>query len=194
MTKLTDTQLVILSSASQREDGLAEIPSRLAGAARSRAVAPLLRQGFLKEIQARRDAPVWRRDEAEGSFALRLTRAGREAIGVADGEADMLGKPAPAAANAPRGDQRKQSSARSGSPGSPRDGTKIAGVIVLLQRRNGAALDDVVEATGWLPHTARAAITGLRKRGYVVETERGKNRRTSYRITGSPAVEPKASA
>ena len=35
-----------------------------------------------------------------------------------------------------------------------------------MQRKTGATLDDLVEATGWLPHTTRAALTGLRKKGY----------------------------
>jgi hypothetical protein len=47
----------------------------------------------------------------------------------------------------------------------PRDGTRIARVIGLLQRDDGATLDEVVAATGWQPHTKRAAFTGLRKRG-----------------------------
>ena len=51
----------------------------------------------------------------------------------------------------------------------PRDGTKIAKVIGLLQRDDGATLDEVIAATGWLPHTSRAAFTGLRKRGYAIE-------------------------
>jgi hypothetical protein len=42
----------------------------------------------------------------------------------------------------------------------PRQGTKIAGVIALLQRDQGAKLDELIAATGWLPHTARAALTG----------------------------------
>ena len=50
----------------------------------------------------------------------------------------------------------------------PRQGTKIARVIELLQRDQGAKLDELIAATGWLPHTARAALTGLRHRGYDV--------------------------
>jgi Protein of unknown function (DUF3489) len=51
----------------------------------------------------------------------------------------------------------------------PREGTKIANVIELLQRDEGATLDEVIATTGWLPHTSRAAPTGLRKRGYGIE-------------------------
>jgi DNA-binding IclR family transcriptional regulator len=44
----------------------------------------------------------------------------------------------------------------------------MARVIALLQRDQGATLADLIAATDWLPHTSRAALTGLRKRGYVV--------------------------
>ena len=71
----------------------------------------------------------------------------------------------------------------------PRHGTKIARVIELLQRDQGAKLGELVEATGWLPHTARAASTGLRHRGYDVRLERGENGRASiYRVLATPAV------
>jgi len=69
-------------------------------------------------------------------------------------------------------------------PTSPRGGTKIAQVIALLQRGDGATLDELVTVTGWLPHTTRAALTGLRKRGYAVGIDRAdKTRGSVYRIT-----------
>lgn len=48
----------------------------------------------------------------------------------------------------------------------PREGTKQALVVGLLSREQGATLDELVAATGWLPHTTRAALTDLRRRGY----------------------------
>lgn len=51
---------------------------------------------------------------------------------------------------------------------SPAAVSKIAQVIALLERDGGATLADLIESTGWLPHTTRAALTGLRKRGYVI--------------------------
>ena len=50
--------------------------------------------------------------------------------------------------------------------------TKIARVIALLERTGGATVADLIESTGWLPHTTRAALTGLRKKGYVIVKER----------------------
>ena len=46
--------------------------------------------------------------------------------------------------------------------------SKIATVIALLEREQGATLAEMVEATGWLPHTTRAAPTGLKKKGHVI--------------------------
>jgi hypothetical protein len=40
----------------------------------------------------------------------------------------------------------------------------------------------MVGATGWLPHTTRAALTGLRNRGYSVERIRHETKGSLYRI------------
>ena len=71
----------------------------------------------------------------------------------------------------------------------PRQDTKIARVIELLQRNQGARLDELISATGWLPHTARAALTGVRHRGYDVRLERRETGRTSvYRVVATLAA------
>jgi hypothetical protein len=50
--------------------------------------------------------------------------------------------------------------------------TKSVTILTLLQRKRGATLAEMVEATGWQPHTTRAMLTGLRKKGHSIE--RGK--------------------
>ena len=50
----------------------------------------------------------------------------------------------------------------------PRPESKIAMVTRLLERAEGASLDEIVASTGWLPHTTRAALTGLKKKGRVI--------------------------
>ena len=50
----------------------------------------------------------------------------------------------------------------------PKRTTKQDQVLELLRREGGAPLGAITEATGWLPHTARAALTGLRKKGHEV--------------------------
>ena len=69
----------------------------------------------------------------------------------------------------------------------PRDRSKLAQVIELLGRADGATIVDLTPATGWLPHTTRAALTGLRKRRYAVIRERIGAGDSIYRISDDPA-------
>jgi hypothetical protein len=50
--------------------------------------------------------------------------------------------------------------------------TKSAIVIGLLTRNEGATLEAMVAATGWLPHTTRAALTSLKKKGITISSEK----------------------
>src|SRR5258708_11290833 len=81
--KLTDTQLVLLSAASQRGDRALERPSNLTGGAAGKVVAKLLTEGIVEEIQSRGSLPMWCRDEA-GPRTLRITKRGLQAIRVED--------------------------------------------------------------------------------------------------------------
>lgn len=54
----------------------------------------------------------------------------------------------------------------------PRAGSKLAIVLGLLETPEGASLTRLIEVTGWLPHTTRAALAGLRKRGFTVSREK----------------------
>ena len=51
----------------------------------------------------------------------------------------------------------------------PREHSKAHRLLGLLGTGTGASLDDMIEATGWQGHTVRAAMTGLRKRGYAIQ-------------------------
>jgi len=57
----------------------------------------------------------------------------------------------------------------------------------MLSANGGATLDALIKATGWLPHTTRAALTGLRKRGYSIERSRKPGEVSLYRIAPPPA-------
>lgn len=50
--------------------------------------------------------------------------------------------------------------------------SKIARVLSLLRRDNGVTLTELTEATGWLPHSTRAVLTGLRKKGHLIYREK----------------------
>jgi len=66
----------------------------------------------------------------------------------------------------------------------PKPESKSAQVIKLLKRKQGATLDELVAATGWLPHTSRAALTGLKKKGHTIARDQ-REEKTCYRITES---------
>jgi hypothetical protein len=70
---------------------------------------------------------------------------------------------------------------------SPRPESKIALLIRLLERAEGASLDEMVAATGWLPHTTRAALTGLKKKGHVISKTKVDDV-TRYSIIKVPAA------
>jgi hypothetical protein len=61
-------------------------------------------------------------------------------------------------------------------------GTKQALVLELLHRKEGASLAELVTATGWLPHTTRAALTRLRQSGHELQKEKRETGETAYRI------------
>lgn len=63
-----------------------------------------------------------------------------------------------------------------------RPGTKQALIAVLLQREQGATLEELIAATGWLPHTTRAALTGLRRRGFALDKSSRENGKTAWHI------------
>lgn len=56
-------------------------------------------------------------------------------------------------------------------------------VLGMLQRSEGATIAQLVAATGWLPHTTRAALTGLKKKGHVVTSEKLEGDGRVYRVT-----------
>ena len=84
----------------------------------------------------------------------------------------------------------QHSSTAPAQPHAPRDGTKQALVVGLLSRQGGASLNDLASATGWLPHTTRAALTGLRKRGFAIQRTAGEGGTSLYQ--SEAAEKPKA--
>ena len=85
MARLTDTQRVILSAASQREDRGAGLPANVQGKAAGKIVDKPIRAGLLEEVGASGSLPVWRRDDDNGAIALRITSAGFATIDSANG-------------------------------------------------------------------------------------------------------------
>jgi uncharacterized protein DUF3489 len=184
--KLTDAQLVMMSAAAQRKDRCLSAPATIKGAALSKVGAKLAKLGLAREIEAKPGAPIWRRDDAGQGYALKLTAAGLKAIAVDEGSPDAI-EPG----EAPQPESKDRASPDEGGlparVAGPRDGSKLALVIELLRRADGATIIDLTQATGWLPHTTRAALTGLRKRGYAVIRERIGAGDSVYRISDASA-------
>src|SRR5207302_2417243 len=64
----------------------------------------------------------------------------------------------------------------------PPASTKRANLIAMLERAEGASVAEIGQRLGWLPHTVRAAITGLRKAGREVTRSKDADDRSVYRL------------
>jgi hypothetical protein len=88
--KLTDAQLVMLSTAGQRGDLCLTAPDKMKGAILAKVSEELVKLGLVREVRAKSGAPIWRRDNAGQSYALKLTAAGLKAIAVDDGSEEAI--------------------------------------------------------------------------------------------------------
>jgi hypothetical protein len=190
MTKLTDTQRIILSAASQRTDRLAlPLPKSLKGGAVIKVIGPLLDKGLLDEVDANRKLgdPVWRETGDGHGVTLIITDAGLVAIGV------ELDGPPQAVTHGAEASEAAQAPAEASSPPAPaaaprerktREGTKQALVIEMLRRPEGATIAEIAEASGWLHHTIRGMIAGALKKklGMAIESSKDDERGRIYRL------------
>ena len=176
MTKLSDTQSVILSAAAQRTDRFAlPLPKSLKGGAAHKVVSALVAKGLLKEVKANRklNDPVWRETDDGRLVTLVITDAGLAAVGIEPDESKEPASEAPASPQPAAPKERK-----------PREGTKQQQMIDLLRRPKGATLAEIVEATGWQQHTVRGAMAGALKKklGLTITSEKDEARGRVYRI------------
>jgi Protein of unknown function (DUF3489) len=166
MSKLSQTQTLILSRASQQGDRIAlPLPDRLRGGAANKVVGALVAKGFLEEVDAdlRNGDPLWRKTGDGHGTTLVITEAGLEAVGV---KSDMP-KPDP-------------------EPTKPktRAGTKQARLIEMLEAPDGATISEIVTALDWRPHSVRGVISGVLKKrlGLTITSEKTEPRGRVYRI------------
>jgi hypothetical protein len=168
--------------AAQREDGAATSPEITTVKAAQKLAATFVERALVREIRAKPGMPVWRRNEEGRSQALIITKLGRMAIKVEDDrepEDTELGDEASASTGKAASAEAERSA--------PRQGSKLSTMIDLLGRKKGAGIEELALATGWLPHTTRAALTGLRKRGYAIERSRSEQGGSVYRIVTGAA-------
>ena len=132
----------------------------LKAAAAQKVATKLLKAGLAREIKAKTGMEAWRRDDETGqAYSLKLTDAGLKAIA-----ADERGSQSIPSTAVPQNTNEDSSKAKTAAnmaaapsataaptATAPRQGTKIARVIELLQRDQGAKLEELIAATGWLP-------------------------------------------
>jgi hypothetical protein len=149
MSRLSDSQLVVLTAACQRPDRCVfPVAAKLKGNAAGNVLKSLLKKDLIKEVRAKRDDTVWRHDEQHGRMTLVATKAAFAALGIdprdagEDAEADAT-EPAPAKVEA-KPDARLKTP-KSKEPKAPRKDSKQAQLIAMLRRTKGATIDEIVE-------------------------------------------------
>ena len=173
MTKLSDSQRIILSAASQRTDRIAlPLPKSLKGGAAHKVVNALIEKGLIKEIKANRklNDTVWREADTGSPLTLVITDAGLAAIGIeAEPQKSKTQKPESKPASTER---------------NIREGTKQALVIKMLRSPEGATIPEIAEATEWASHSVRGFLAGALKKklGLTIDSEKDATRGRVYKM------------
>ena len=191
MSRLSDSQLVVLTAACQRADRCVfPVTAKLKGNAAGNVLKSLLKKDLIKEVRAKsNDDTVWRHDEQHGRMTLVATKAAFAAVGIdprdeaEDAEPEATDEP-PAKVEAKPNTRPKAPKSKEPKSAGPREGSKQAQLIAMLHRAKGATIDEIAKALEWQPHTVRGAIAGaLKKRlGLDVASEKVEGRGRVYRI------------
>ena len=186
--KLTQTHISLLRSAIGHADRCVAPPNGWA-ATEKKSAAKMIENGWLKEIKAKPGASTWRKDGATGTaYSLKITAAGIKAAALNEAQAGeaVTGSTmdlkeinadkdlAKAATNA-----KAQATQAVDQQRTFREGTKLAGVMKLLQRDGGVTVGELSTTMNWQPHSTRAVLTGLRKRGIALARHKSADRRAS---------------
>lgn len=172
MTKLNDTQLVILSAASRRRDfSVYPLPRSVKRGDGPKLLKQMLTKQLIEEVEAVGDAPVWRQHEDGYGVTLVLADGGFKALGLARESTEAI-----AEAKSPKQKPDKQAK--------PNPGSKLEQLVTMLKSTEGASIEEIAKTLGWLPHTARAvlSVSIKRKLGLTPTKERVDGRGTIYRV------------
>ena len=146
----------------------------------------MIAKGYLEEVDAdlRKGEPMWRETGEGHGTTLVATDAGLAAIGIEPEDAST----APAGAtNAPTEEPATDTPsepAAAPKARTPREGTKQATLIAMLRAPDGATIEEIMAATGWLGHTVRGAMAGALKKklGLEVTSEKVEGRGRVYTL------------
>jgi hypothetical protein len=200
--KMSEVQKSMLLAAVTREDAVLQAPANARGTALQTFAAKLIDAGWAREVKARNGAPVWRKDAGNGeTYAQKLTAKGLKAVAAAsraaDGDVESVPPTAKQHSTKPNGRQTAPAALATAaiaaenmrgemSPAptrAPRATSKLGRVVGMLSGDTGSTIGELTTATGWLEHTTRAALTGLRHRGYALSLTRNERDGASvYRI------------
>jgi hypothetical protein len=185
MSNPTKMQMDVLMAASAHPDGTIILPPRLKGAAARTFTTALIDQGYARDAA---NTGIVSQEASDGhgrwTSPLVITMIARRMIeceAVNPESATAASDPAPAAAipvtaKADASLCPRPSSERTCRP------TKQSLILDLLARPNGASLDELVGATGWLAHTMRAALVRLRQKGLRIERAQSEDKISRYRL------------
>ena len=157
----TDIQRTVLAAAAAREGGYVwPVPEELALRKGSAAlvVRAMLIKGLAKERRARPGELVWREHGDGKPVTVIVTRAGLAAVSGVGIVADRPTR-------------------------TPRAGTKLAMLIGLLAREEGATVPEMAIVVGWQAHTVRGVMSGVlvKKVGLAIVSEKSERRGRVYR-------------
>jgi hypothetical protein len=207
MTRLSDTQLVVLSAAAQREDlSVLPLPDSLTlkGGALTKVMDSLRNRGLIRVLggdggpervvitSEGMTAIGVEADDDDAPTAADSAPTSGEAVGAAEApapasEADgatkrTKGRPAKGKAKAGRA---APAISEGTSKPTPRAGTKQAKMIQMLKRPEGATVEQIAAATGWQHHTIRDAISGALKKKLGLTVEATRTREVGPNKTGA---------
>ena len=196
MAKFSKTELACLSNAATHKFGVLVFPDNIKQSTRQKTIDILMCKGLIQEVKPKQGMPVWRKGEDNKPISLVINKAGRVAL------KDMQTSKHPNAPKhsvsygrtpPPNRTKATLNDDHHGAPSNttqrpiphPRAGSKKALLITLLSSNDGASITALMQATDWQPHTIRAALSGLRKRGFTLDRSQS-NGQSHYRLLSAP--------
>lgn len=200
--KLSDTALVLLAAAADREDRTVLPPPssvKARGAALEKVLASMLRRGLVEEVSTNDPDAAWRTDATGERTTLVATEVGLAAADL--GGEDELNENAldTDRAGADEGDGNGKATAvdlaeapTAALEHAPilRTGTKAEAVLDLLRRAEGATLEKMQAVTGWQAHSVRGFLSGAvrKKPGLDLTSEKEAGAQRRYRVASDRAA------